>query len=578
MEDIDRQIAELEKKLNISGKSQQALNKELREDGLFEIFHLEKTLDQEYHQYCQSQPDPSLTEANTNQQPPEEHLEADTRDQATQLDSLESIITNRNEFQPELVQRILTRLKTQRLPTIQATLADFESLGVTDKAAVLNELSKLTLLGAMQVDERYLMLVLYLSVFMQSTRYKFLSVFLHHLAVAVRACPVEGESGLLATRLIYLFHFKLVNRDVLVGYILAELSELTQAPSARPGRIASLADLLKKTGFQIRRESPKLIQHLANAIDECKSESMGLIGDIIRRIKLNQFFEVKFCLNFNKIKSFMKTPKLKVTGYRLKEQWAFTRLSTDLEEGAYFAGSWAKDNLRDVSTSFLTQMLAKKNQFAAQLRSLALPSRRQESIALCVLSGKDFRDAAHNVFQLGIFRSKWREISSCVLTMLSNEKEFNVFYVYLVRELVKRIKGLGYSFVLEFWEHYVGLTKEGASQCKDAHLIRLMVSLIKVKTLDFKLFKNLDWSTPHAVQKKFNVLFFKYLLRCLNLTRIRECMEKLALNTQDALFFDDLKDFVGDYQNQYFARHFAKLKPEIRKIKMKAIDVFKLQF
>lgn len=576
MEEIDLQIEELEKKLNINSKDKSTIQNEFKEDGLYHLFNLENELDKEYKNFIQNKN--KKIEIRIEKVKKLDLSDTNKEDSKEKTINFEKILSGKYPTNPELFNQIIISLKSQKIETIDSLSSKFDKLKAYEKAEIIHLLSKSVFLDIKDIDENFLMFLLYLSIFMQKSQNKFLNIYFHNFFKHVKLinqkfCPK------FAKKLSYIYQFKLFSKELILNYFALNLSNFDFKNDEEQILLSnSLFALFKQTGFKLRKESPKLVKELIILLEEIKSKKITLLKELVQKIRFNQNFEVKYCPNFNKIKSFLNMGKHKVSGINLKADISLQSLKLDYENKKFVNSEWNEKNIRKSNESFLNTMKSSKTKYEKQIKSLKLETEKQEIIAICILSGKDYKDSVKNIFNLKVFKSKWSEIITCILKMMCNEKDFNSYYIYLFRELFKKIKGIDFSLLMAFWNFYVALSNSKEIFYKEAYLIRLFVGLIKLKMLDFKVLKNIDWSTPDTKQKKLNILFFKYILRCLSLNRIRDCMEKLTLNLKDALFFDDLKDFVNEYKDKYFLKHFQKLEKNQLQIKISALDVFKLKF
>ena len=593
MNKLDNEISRLQEKLGIKDRSQKNIKESFEKDGLFELYNLEEDLDREYQEYRAQA---------TNTENTDRDFDPETQDRENENDEIE--IEEEKEDAEDLrlwslgfdenskdIVLLKKSVKSQSSHIFEKQVKTFrDSLTVDGQSQLISFLASSCVENTTEeVTPAILGKMAYLSAFNRISKFQFLNLIFHYLVqefLAARNTPVRftGFCRVLG----YMYHFKIINPQFVFSFIEnflddlenSENSEQTEAKGIQ-NRFSGVEILLRLTGTMLRKEAPKEIKNLSDRVKNFEMRPKELFKSIISKIRFNQTLEVKLCANLNKIKNLLKHhPEIrKIKSISLSNSFSFSSLLKYYDNDILIQRNLISKLKQSKSASFITAIKAKVKDLAPQIAKLGLETEKQQLIAACILSGENYKESAMNVYKLRVFQSKWPEIATTVLRMLCQELTFNNYYVYLTRELSTLIKGLDYSFLIIFWGFFSDLKETNSKTfLKAPFLIRLVVSLVKLKVLDLKCLKNLDWNSIYRPQQRFNLLFFKYLLKSLDYKTVQPAIVKLKMNYRDALFYDDLKDFATHYQLNFFKRHFSKLGKLEAKGKLKVLDCFKLQF
>ena len=175
MEEIDLQIEELEKKLNINSKDKSTIQNEFKEDGLYHLFNLENELDKEYKNFIQNKN--KKIEIRIEKVKKLDLSDTNKEDSKEKTINFEKILSGKYPTNPELFNQIIISLKSQKIETIDSLSSKFDKLKAYEKAEIIHLLSKSVFLDIKDIDENFLMFLLYLSIFMQKSQNKFLNIY-----------------------------------------------------------------------------------------------------------------------------------------------------------------------------------------------------------------------------------------------------------------------------------------------------------------------------------------------------------------------------------------------------------------
>ena len=326
--------------------------------------------------------------------------------------------------------------------------------------------------------------------------------------------------------------------------------------------------ILKNNGIKIRNKKPSVILYIDKLLNEKEIKDEEIL-QVMKKIKNN--LKVKTILpynNFSKEKKklkmiFSENPEKQIRFSITYKELKKLDISENWEENYYIK----KNQKQEKKSNEILDKFEKKNK--KLFTQLKINSEFEKIIIMIILKSENFKKASKKLKQIIKSKTEKQILVRLINSLLLNEKNFNMYYIYLIQELVRIIDDIQYTFYYYYWRYFKRLdNQENLEFDKKSNkkICLLFNELFLVKCFDMKLLKHFDFMSIEDNQKSFLRIFFKIFLVKVNTKFIQEQMTKMNKNNSNLTFIDEFKDFCEIYGKKFFEIDFKTVTAREREI------------
>lgn len=336
----------------------------------------------------------------------------------------------------------------------------------------------------------------------------------------------------IAEKISFLFLFDLLGTKSFTDLIKAKIIE---------GNYAQATSALQLCGRRLRKRNPSCISELsdiAGSINEVKDDSsLNILQKLVSYIKANRIVTCEkppACLKLIKtLKELKRISKNNIT-------------LPDIRYEEIMSSNFDKIIFQLVTEELPDKSLENKNfileKFSSTLQRLNCSSTNEKLIVAYILEHSDYMAAANAIHKLKIYFHNLDEIPKSIFKLFLLEKTYNSFYVHLSAQICRLNSEVIYQFYLKIWTHYAKLSS--AKFTKGSKRLALFsADMINMNIFSFKFLKNLDFETIYRSQRLFNVFLMKDILERIPQDQLNTQIKKYLISDNDSLKAFEIKEF-----------------------------------